>query len=87
MAAIVKFKEKIAENSETIESILALRDKVFAHTDPNGTNCTIDIQSYSMLVELCNNIYNTLIGNILGDDFKPIIVKQYDFRSFIDFLE
>ena len=87
LATIGNFKEKIVENSETIESILSLRDKVFAHTDPNGIYFTIEIQSYSILVELCNEIYNTLIGNISDKEFNPNFVNKYDLRNLLDLLE
>ena len=87
LEAIKILKEEIALYSASIDNISNMRNKVFAHIDPNGTNSSIDINSYSILVDLCNKLYNTLIGNILGDKFNPNFVKQFDLRNILDLLE
>ncbi len=87
LAAIKELKEKMDKSSVIIDSIKELRDKVYAHTDPEDTKESITFDKLAILVDLSCNIYNTLIGDLLDDEFKPIIVKQYDFRSFIDLLE
>jgi len=87
LAAIKEFKEKIDANAVSILTIVSLRDKVFAHTDPEDVDKAIDIEGYSTLVDLSNKIYNTLFGKILGDQFNPNIGNKYDLRILFNLSE
>ena len=85
--AINELREKMKVNYTAIESIKDLRDKVFAHTDPDETEKTIDIEVFKNLVELSNEIYNSLFGKILADEFNPNFGRRYDLRFIADLLE
>jgi len=84
LAAIKVLKEKIEKNKGSIDNILYLRDKVIAHADPKNTDKTIDLEEYTTLVKLSNEIYNTLFGKIMRDYFYPNITHKYDLISMID---
>jgi len=86
--SIETFQSQIQENSELIESIIDIRDTVFAHSDPIYSELAVDIEGYTTLVTLSNNIHNTLFGEILGDHiiFHPQIVAHYNLKFMIDLL-
>lgn len=89
LAAIEEFKVTMEGSTEIIDRIYRLRNKVFAHTEPEYTNETIDIDDYSILAYLSYQIYNTIFGKVLGDNFifKPNISNRYDLRSLVDSFE
>lgn len=89
LRAIDEFKAKMEEFREIIDRIDRLRKKVFAHTDPNCPDDTIDIDDYSILAYLSYQIYNTIFGKVLGENFifKPNISNRYDLRSLLELLE
>jgi hypothetical protein len=85
LKAIHEFKIDLKSNSENIKSIINLRDKVFAHTDPLITEEQMNIDQLTTLVNLGNKIYNTLFGKILvGENFNKQITHRYDLRNIID---
>lgn len=87
LTEIKNLKNEIDSYRDEIDRIKELRDKVFAHTDPKNSSATINVDKIKCLVSLCNNIYNTLVGQFLEDLFNPIIANRYDFRSLVDFIK
>ena len=73
----------IEVSSSTIGRLIPLRNKVFAHTDPDSTDEEISIDELRVLVNLANEIYNSLFGNIFNDYFHPNFVLNWDIRNLI----
>lgn len=80
-------KAKIKLNANLIKSVIDNRNTSFAHTDPNDLYKKIDLEEYHVLVDLSNEIYNTLFGKLLDDKFNPNFGNKYDLRFLLDISE
>ncbi|OFX16399.1 MAG: hypothetical protein A2033_18650 [Bacteroidetes bacterium GWA2_31_9] len=84
LTAVSQIKEDFKNYKKTIKSIDTLRNKVYAHTDPERIFPEINNQQLFELVNFANNIFNTLFGSIfvIEVDFKE--TKKWDLRFVIE---
>ena len=75
---------EIESNQSTIEKIIDLRDKVFAHTDPNPKEHIIGIEKLKNLCILANKMYNGLFGKVFDEYDHFQITEKHDLRSIIE---
>lgn len=87
LIVLKELRAKIDSKADLIKSVMDNRNTVFAHTDPEDLYKKIDLDEYTTLVDLSNEIYNTLFGKLLGDKFHPKIVNKYDLSILKDFSE
>lgn len=84
LIAVAEVLSGLVSNSKTIEKVIDLRDKTFAHTDPNQTEEIINIKDLIALTTLVNKIYNSLFGKIFDQYFHFQLTRQWDIRQFIE---
>jgi hypothetical protein len=75
---------EMENKSVIIKKLNYLRDKVFAHTDPNTQEYDISIEELVCLKDFANNIYNNIFGKIFDEYYHFQLTRQYDFRSIIE---
>jgi hypothetical protein len=79
-------KEKIQLKAELINFIINNRDTVFAHSDPQDLYKKIELEEYTAIVDLSNEVYNKLFVKLLEDEFNPNFGNKYDLRFIADLL-
>lgn len=84
MLIVAEITSEIKNKSVIIEKIKSLRDKVFAHTDPNTPEDKISIEELICLKDFANKIYNEIFGKTLGEYYHFKLTLKYDFRSLIE---
>jgi hypothetical protein len=75
--------DKLQLEKDLIELLSTLRNKVFAHTDPNGPEYLLTIEQLETLKNLANEIYDLIFGK-LWEPFYPNITSKFDFHKMID---
>ena len=70
---ILSTRSALAENDTLIEKILNVRDKVYAHNDPNTEVRLITSDEMKVMVGLANKIYNNFSFNIF---FKTTLFEE-----------
>ena len=75
---------EMKNKSVIIEKIKSLRDKVFAHTDPNISEYDISVEDLICLKDFANKIYNDIFGKIFDEYYPFQLTHKYDFRSIIE---
>ena len=82
--AVELLLDELSEKSDVIEKVVYLRDKVFAHTDPNSTDKNITLDEILYLTNLATKIYNTLFGKVLDEYDNFTQTQKWDFRTIIE---
>jgi hypothetical protein len=84
LKAVDEIISKLDSIAIVISKINTLRDKVYAHTDPNSISPLLNLDEIFSLVILANEIFNSLLGKTL-DEFTPFeMTQQLDIRVIID---
>ncbi|GHM98866.1 hypothetical protein WSM22_03560 [Cytophagales bacterium WSM2-2] len=82
--SVERLTNLVSENATTIQEVNLLRDKVIAHTDSDGEVKYIETSKLRVLVELANDIYNSIIAcGIEGELFNLAMITPHDFNKFV----
>lgn len=84
MFVVAEITLEMENKSVIIEKIKSLRDKVFAHTDPNTPEDDISVEDLICLKDFANKIYNDIFGKIFDEYYHFQLTQKYDFRSIIE---
>lgn len=84
MLVVAEITLEMENKSVIIEKIKSLRDKVFAHTDPNTPEDDISVEDLICLKDFANKIYNDIFGKIFDEYYHFQLTQKYDFRSIIE---
>ncbi len=84
MLVVAEITLEMENKSVIIEKIKSLRDKVFAHTDPNTSEDDISVEELICLKDFTNKIYNEIFGKISNEYYPLQLTHKYDFRSIIE---
>jgi len=84
MLVVAEITLEMENKSVIIDKIKFLRDKVFAHTDPNTPEDDISVDDLIFLKDFANKIYNDIFGKIFDEYYHFQLTQKYDFRSIIE---
>ena len=84
---VSEIKKYIQENKDLIKKIKTLRNKVFAHTDPDKVSIKLTNDELEGLVTFANDVYNSLFGKIFDRHFFLEITKEWDLRYIIEIIK
>ena len=83
MLVVAEITLEMENKSVIIQKIKSLRDKVFAHTDPNTPEDDISVEDLIYVKDFANKIYNDIFGKIFDENYHFQLTQKYDFRSII----
>ena len=76
--------DKLQTEIDLINDLSAIRNKVFAHTDPDSPENLLNIEQLTTLTELAIEIYDQIFGKVWGQSFNPNFASRFDFSKMID---
>ncbi|MBI5218393.1 MAG: hypothetical protein HY958_05635 [Bacteroidia bacterium] len=87
LKSVAEIKVNLQKQKNTIEKVKTLRDKVFAHTDPNGKTTNVNHVELEELVLFANEIYNSLFGKIFDRYVFLEKTEKWDLRFIIEIIK
>lgn len=84
MLIVSEINLELQNKSAIIVKIISLRDKVYAHTDPETSEVNISTEELINLKDFAIKIYNNIFGNINDENFNIQFAFKCDFRSMIE---
>lgn len=62
-------RKKINDHLDLVSKLVDLRDKIYAHSDPDPVNQNITTNELEVLINLCVDIYNSFRGKMFDKHF------------------
>lgn len=85
LGIVLSVFDKLQTEKDLIKDLSTIRNKVFAHTDPDAPEDLLTIEQLTTLTELAIEIYDLIFGKLWGQSFNPRFTSRFDFLKMIDF--
>ncbi len=82
-ASVLQIETELIDKKSVIDSIEYLRNKVYAHSDPNRAGRSLPHEDLEQIVIFANDIYNTLYGKIFDRHLDVARTADWDVRYII----
>jgi hypothetical protein len=82
-ASVLQIETELIDKKSVVDSIEYLRNKVYAHSDPDRGGRSLPYDDLEQIVKFANDIYNTLYGKIFDRHLDVERTADWDVRYII----